>query len=515
MRAFVLDFSALPSICTLGRAVGFCVLVIVAPLSQATAVTPVTTIGFGCGLRDASGIPVPGAFTDQPSGPVVASGTPTSPVVQEITASAVIPAAPPLAFEFSCSATAHTRGPVSEASIDFSGFAFNNQSFTSIASIEVVTGHFSVEALRSGGPASVPITVTVYQNTALFQTLGSNLRLSGASRFTAPQVPNMGGVASLPGKVPEDGITPGCFDPICERVTPLTGDAVVGTEYTYFLDASAFVTGLIFAPLPRAAAGTVRISTKAVVSIDPVLEFRPGRRYVDYFEVVHSDNVMPIGVARTIPPGVGPGDPYHLLFVTSQKREGTSPVIDHYNDFVNQVADDGGIGPNAFSVFGDPMQWYAVASTETVNARDNAVVTGAVYRIDGTLVAEDFFDLWDGDVLAPPDANELGLQLVPLDPMFPDTLVFTGTRGDGTGNQTSGQLGTVVSAAGRADLTDLGWINELGLSSITERRFYALSQLLVPEPGPGPSTLAALGMLAWLRARMRSRNTVHGGRGGS
>jgi len=215
---------------------------------------------------------------------------------------------------------------------------------------------------------------------------------------------------------------------------------------------------------------------------------------------------MPIGVALTTPRGVGPGDPYHLLFVTSQKRDGTSPVIGDYNDFVNQVADDAGIGPNNFSVFGDPLQWYAVVSTEAVDARFNAAVFGAVYRIDGTLLAEDFFNLWDGDVLVPPDADELGLQLLPLDPMFPDTIVFTGTRFDGTQNQTAGPLGGSLSpAAGRADLTDLGWIDSSAFSSITERRFYALSEVLVPAPGAGPMMFAALATLAWLRVRVRSR----------
>ena len=95
-----------------------------------------------------------------------------------------------------------------------------------------------------------------------------------------------------------------------------------------------------------------------------------------------------------------------------------------------------------------------------------------------------------------------------MDPIFPDTIVFTGSRGDGTGNQTSGRLGSdfaTVAAAGRADLTDLRWINEGGFDAITERRFYALSEVLVPEPGPVPLMLVALATLTWLRARARVR----------
>ncbi len=196
MRVFPLDFIAVPSSRALTRAVGLCVLVIFAPLSQATAVTPVTTFNLGCGLKDSTNNPVPGAFTDQLSGPDVASGTPTSPVVQEIAISASIPSAPPIAFSFSCSLTANTRGPVLEASIDFDGFAFNNQSFNIINSLDALTAHFRVEALQPGLPASVPITMIVYQNTALFLGFGSSLTMGGASRFTAPPVPTTWGASA-------------------------------------------------------------------------------------------------------------------------------------------------------------------------------------------------------------------------------------------------------------------------------------------------------------------------------
>ena len=84
--------------------------------------------------------------------------------------------------------------------------------------------------------------------------------------------------------------------------------------------------------------------------------------------------------------------------------------------------------------------------------------------------------------------------------------MFTGTREDGTGNQTSGQLGTVVAAGGLADTTDSRWINQGGSSSPTERRFYAISERLIAVPEPGAAGWAALLALEGLRrARIRGR----------
>lgn len=76
----------------------------------------------------------------------------------------------------------------------------------------------------------------------------------------------MGGVGNLAGLVPDNNVTPTCLNPACERVTALNGDAEVGVEYSYFLDVSAFVSQLIFAPsrLPAIGSVTARAESSGV-----------------------------------------------------------------------------------------------------------------------------------------------------------------------------------------------------------------------------------------------------------
>jgi hypothetical protein len=82
-----------------------------------------------------------------------------------------------------------------------------------------------------------------------------------------------------------------------------------------------------------------------------------------------------------------PGDPYHLIYVTSTLRDATSSDIAVYNAFVQADADAEGIGG---------VTWYVLGSTATVNAKDNAVITGPVFGIyDSKYVAVDATDLWD------------------------------------------------------------------------------------------------------------------------
>ena len=45
-----------------------------------------------------------------------------------------------------------------------------------------------------------------------------------------------------------------------------------------------------------------------------------------------------------VPPDLDPGDPYHLVFVSSTGRTATSPEIEHYDLHVQQAADAAGIG---------------------------------------------------------------------------------------------------------------------------------------------------------------------------
>ena len=95
-----------------------------------------------------------------------------------------------------------------------------------------------------------------------------------------------------------------------------------------------------------------------------------------------------------IPSGLGSGRHFRLLFVSSTGRDATSSDINDYN---NHVIANAGTGHTAIRAFKDGFR--VIASTEAVDARDNAGLTGAgvpVYWLNGAEVADNYTDLLDG-----------------------------------------------------------------------------------------------------------------------
>lgn len=72
--------------------------------------------------------------------------------------------------------------------------------------------------------------------------------------------------------------------------------------------------------------------------------------------------------AVLVPPGLNPGDPYHLAFVTSGTRDATASDIGTYNAFVQSEAKRSGS-----LVAGMGINWFVIGSTFSVAARDNAL----------------------------------------------------------------------------------------------------------------------------------------------
>ena len=105
------------------------------------------------------------------------------------------------------------------------------------------------------------------------------------------------------------------------------------------------------------------------------------------------------------PPGlVRPGS-FRLLFATS-RRDATSAAIADYN---NHAINDAGAGHSAIRGFKNGFR--VIASTETVDAKDNAGLTGTGVKIywmgSNNKVADDYADLLDGswDSGRPTDKN--------------------------------------------------------------------------------------------------------------
>jgi len=218
------------------------------------------------------------------------------------------------------------------------------------------------------------------------------------------------------------------------------------------------------------------------------------------------------------PPGVLPGETYQLVFVTSAGRDATDPNIQAYNNFVQGIADGAGIGNT------EGVQWKAIASTETVHARDNALVAGRVFDTVGNLVADDFSDMWDGDIDSFRISYDENSNLVTsASPDFPIREVWTGTLADGTSAGFSGALGSAEGPTSRATVGNAldggqgigesaaAWIDIIGLDATRQgfHRLYALSQPITVAVVPEPSgALFCLLTLVVTTSRLRTKRQL-------
>ena len=230
----------------------------------------------------------------------------------------------------------------------------------------------------------------------------------------------------------------------------------------------AAVAGLVFALAPAAQAG-------------PVLVSDPG------------------GFAP--PTGLNEGDIYHLVFVSSTRRNATSTAIADYNTHVQNAANAAGIG-NTVGV-----DWYAVCSTETVNANDNAQVSGPVYLVDPIapiLVAAqaDFYTRTHLQAINQMENGQPypGIPWSVQDPANPyqgdpDRAVWSGSYESGgkTGNFMGNPNGAAYGYSHHTGRSWLFWEHDGAKATYTkEFPLYGLSEPL--EVIPEPATMALLGI---------------------
>ncbi|MDE2911867.1 MAG: fibronectin type III domain-containing protein, partial [Paracoccaceae bacterium] len=192
---------------------------------------------------------------------------------------------------------------------------------------------------------------------------------------------------------------------------------------------------------------------------------------------------------RYIPSGVGPGKSFRLLFPTSGRTRATSSNIDDYNTHVKNAANNN----PALQPFKD--EFRALASTETVDARDNTATTGTgvpIYWLGDAKVADHYADFYDGswDSKAPHSLNRP---------------VWTGSSSDGTKATEAGNsraLGTPNPAYGLPRGTGaFRLFRGTDRNSVT-RSLYALSPVITVQAAqvtpkvslvPGSSTIAESG----------------------
>ena len=100
-----------------------------------------------------------------------------------------------------------------------------------------------------------------------------------------------------------------------------------------------------------------------------------------------------------IPSGLGAGDRFRLLFLSSTTRNGQSTNIADYNSFVQTAAASGHADIQQYS-----STFRVVGSTAAMDARDNTNTTYtaadkgvSIYWLGGTKVVDDYEDFYDGN----------------------------------------------------------------------------------------------------------------------
>jgi hypothetical protein len=199
-----------------------------------------------------------------------------------------------------------------------------------------------------------------------------------------------------------------------------------------------------------------------------------------------------------VPSDLQPGDQYRLAFVTSLDHSGASSDINVFNDFVTEVAN------SSYELVSLNTSWKAIASTDSVDARDNTAtnpnvsVGVPIYNLVGVRIANNYADLWDGSLIAGSAINATEQTQGRF------TQVWTGTSPDGTGFLELGATGG--GSVGGSNSGTSNWIWAGFYSSDRQLAFYGMSGVLTVVPEPGSIVLAACGVVALFAFRRLRKN---------
>lgn len=206
-----------------------------------------------------------------------------------------------------------------------------------------------------------------------------------------------------------------------------------------------------------------------------------------------------------MPPGLIAGDTFRIVFVTSTVRDASSTVISDYDAFVTSAAAAG--SQTSLTYGGSPVTWQAIGSTSTTNANDIGRLPVSsnvpIFLVDGTKVANDGADLWDGSIAVPISLDENGL--------------LTAGVSVGTGASPSGEIGFGFAplggpsvAYGETNFSNDEWVASNAIPGGGIYHFYGVSSPLTAVPEPGVVSLIgtfALGGIL-LRQRRRRKSTL-------
>ncbi len=207
------------------------------------------------------------------------------------------------------------------------------------------------------------------------------------------------------------------------------------------------------------------------------------------------------------PATLSPGDTFHWVFVTSTTGDAFDSNISTYNNRVNSAADnlpDAGndvLGVSGVSFLRD-INWFAIASTATVDARDNiGDPTSPIYRFDDALVADNEADLWDESIDNAINTTEM--------------MTTVGERSEHvwTGTHYNGERDSLRPLGGDPDwvrhgrvVAHSGWVKYGSVHPKYGGRLYAISEELTVVPVPGAALLGFIGLATSAHVLRRRRN---------
>ena len=206
-----------------------------------------------------------------------------------------------------------------------------------------------------------------------------------------------------------------------------------------------------------------------------------------------------------IPSGLGGGDEFRLLFISSTTRDASSTDIADYNTHVENAAAAGHTDIQSYST-----GFRVVACTLAKDAVDNTSTTGtgtgvSIYWLNGNKVADSYTDFYDGtwdDETSP--KNESGTAQTWIDSASLSE-IFTGCENTGTRHFSYylGNTGLSSLLPGTPDQVTIGELADSGGDPIegdTSRdpshqgRFYGLSEVFqVVAVAPGKPTGLTVG----------------------
>ncbi len=197
------------------------------------------------------------------------------------------------------------------------------------------------------------------------------------------------------------------------------------------------------------------------------------------------------------PSGLGAGDQFRLLIVTSTKRDATSTDITDYDTHVQTAVASGHA-----SIQSRSEQFQVLGCTATVDARDHTGTTYTsadkgvpIYWLDGNKAADEYEDFYDGSW----DEEATGKNESGTNVSFPPPGVqrpHTGCGHDGTESffgSASYALGTLTVRSGRPNAAGQGPLSSTsGADRSGTRPFYGLSAVFQVAGAAPPPTLSGL-----------------------